>query len=248
MPEITPSRWMEQAGWDDVPHIDEETKAELLRSTPPHLRDARSKGTPSLGSGAIFPVEESFIKVEPFPIPKHWKRVYALDVGWRKTAAIWGAIDPETDTLYLFAEYYRGEAHPSTHASAIRARGEWIPGVFDPAARNRTPLDGTKLLDIYVDNGLDLTPANNAVEAGILEVLERMQTGRLKVFATCVNWFAEWRLYRRDEKGRIVKEFDHLMDTTRYLVMSGLGIARTKPVAGPMDFTPSQRGSTRCGY
>ena len=36
------------AGWDDVPHLEERTKTELLESTPPHLRDARSKGIPSL--------------------------------------------------------------------------------------------------------------------------------------------------------------------------------------------------------
>ncbi|MNL64102.1 Terminase-like family protein [compost metagenome] len=56
-----------------------------------------------------------------------------------------------------------------------------------------------------------------------------MSTGRLKVFASCRNWIDEYRIYRRDDKGRIVKERDHLMDATRYLVKTGLSLARVKP-------------------
>jgi hypothetical protein len=34
--------------------------------------------------------------------------------------------------------------------------------------------------------------------------------------------------FRRDQEGRIVKEFDHLMDAFRYLVMSGRDRMKTK--------------------
>ena len=44
-----------------------------------------------------------------------------------------------------------------------------------------------------------------------------------------VNWFSEFRLYRRDENGKIVKDKDHLMDSTRYLIMTGLDRAVAKP-------------------
>ena len=73
-------------------------------------------------------------------------------------------------------------------------------------------------LQDYIDLGLDLERAINAVEAGIHKVWLRMSTGRLKVFKSCQNWLSEFRIYRRDEKGHIVKENDHLMDSTRYLV------------------------------
>lgn len=112
MPEITSSRYLVQAGWRDVPHLDADTQRELLASTQPYLRDARSKGIPSLGAGAIYPVEESAITVEPFAIPAYWRRAYGLDVGWNRTAAVWGAHDPNTDTVYLYAEHYRGQAEP----------------------------------------------------------------------------------------------------------------------------------------
>ena len=53
------SRAVIMAGWDDVPHLSEEAKMDLLKSMPPHQRDARSKGVPSLGAGAIYPVSQS---------------------------------------------------------------------------------------------------------------------------------------------------------------------------------------------
>jgi hypothetical protein len=77
---------------------------------------------------------------------------------------------------------------------------------------------------------LDVSPANNEVEAGIFAVYRRLQSSRLKAFSTLQNLRSERRLYRRDEKGRIVKERDHLMDTERYLIMSGMGRAVTRPM------------------
>lgn len=219
-------RYIVQCGWDDVPHLDGQIKAEMLAKLPPHQRDARTKGVPSLGSGAIYPVPEDDIVVDPFTIPSHWPRAYGLDVGWRRTAAIWGAIDRDNDCLYLFSEHYRGQAEPSIHADAIKARGDWIPGVIDPAARGRSQDDGEKLIDQYEDHGLDLHIALNAVEAGLYEVWQRLSTGRIKVFKSLSNWLSEYRVYRRDVRGKVVKENDHAMDATRYLVMSGLDLAK----------------------
>lgn len=230
MPEISESKYTVFAGWDDVPHLDEITKRELLASTPPHLRDARSKGIPSLGAGAIYPVPESEITCEPFAIPDHWPRAYGMDVGWNRTAVVWGAIDRGSDTLYLFSEHYRGQAEPSIHASSIKSRGNWIPGVIDPASRGRSQADGQSLMDTYRDLGLLVRAADNSRESGIYQVWERLSTGRLKVFKTLQNWLAEYRIYRRDEHGRIIKENDHIMDATRYLVMSGIQVSCTKPV------------------
>lgn len=230
MPAITSSKFMVQAGWDDVPHLDTKTKTELIASTPPYLRDARTKGTPSLGSGAIYPVEDEVFLVDAFQLPAHWPRIYALDVGWNRTAALWGAVDRESSTTYLYAEHYRSQAEPSIHAASIRARGHWIPGVIDPAARGRSQVDGARLMSQYQELGLILTAAENSVESGIFAVWELLSTGRLKVFKNLSNWRAEHKLYRRDEKGNIVKKFDHLMDTTRYLVVSGLSRAIVQPV------------------
>jgi hypothetical protein len=224
------SRYVVMATWSDAPHLTEQQRNELWDSIPPYQRDARSKGIPQLGSGAIYPVSEEDVVCAPFEIPDYWPRCYGLDVGWNRTAAVWGAIDREAMTTYLYAEYYRSQAEPSVHADAIKAKGLWIPGTIDPAARGRGQQDGQQLFISYRDLGLTLTPADNAVEAGIYAVWQRLSAGKLKVFSTLQNWLSEYRIYRRDEKGRIVKENDHLMDATRYLVMTGLDIAKVKPV------------------
>lgn len=206
------------AGWDNVPHLSDKEKETLYKSIPPYQRDARSKGIPQLGSGAIYPVPESEIVVPDREIPDHWARGYGLDVGWNRTAAIFGALDRDTDILYLYSEHYKGQAEPVIHTTAIKARGDWIPGAIDPAARGRGQKDGEQLLQDYTDLGLDLLDATNAVESGIYKVWMRLSTGRLKVFKSMVSWLSEFRIYRRDEKGHIVKQNDHAMDATRYLV------------------------------
>ncbi len=231
---------------DDVDHYSEEERAEIISSYLPYEREARSRGVPTLGAGAIYPVPERDITVAPFQIPAYWPKVYGMDVGWNRTAAIWGAWDRETDTVYLFTEHYRGQAEPSIHTEAIKARGEWVPGTIDPASRGRAQGDGEQLLQTYRILGLNIDVANNAVEAGIYEVWQRLSTGRLKVFSTCQNWFTEFRQYHRNDKGAIVKEYDHLMDATRYLIMSGLVRAITKPVE--QDNSGVCAADSRVGY
>jgi len=221
MPEITASKYLVTAGWDDAPHLDEQAKAELLESTPPYLRDARSKGIPRLGAGVIYPFTEDDFVIDPIELPSHWRRGYGMDVGWNKTAAIWGAHDAESDVVYLYSEHYEGEQLPEAHALAIKKRGD-LMGAIDPAANGRGQKDGEQLLQLYEDAGLRLEKADNAVEVGLLRVYQRLASGRLKVFRSLTNWLAEFRLYRRDEKGKVVKTFDHLMDATRYFEMTGM--------------------------
>lgn len=223
--------------WADVPHLSADQQKSILASTPPWQRDARSKGVPDLGPGAIYQVPESDIIVPPFTIPRHWPRGYALDVGWNRTAAGFFAGDLETGTWYMYDEYYRGQVEPSTHAAAIQKRGKWMPGVVDPAARGRSQHDGEQLLITYQDLGLDIDVADNARETGIYSVWEALSQAQLKIFTNCRNTLSEYRIYRRDDKGQVVKKNDHLMDVIRYFWMSGRSRARVQPPDNP-DGTP----------
>jgi hypothetical protein len=219
MPEVTKGKYLVSAGWNDVPHLDKDDMKVLLDSTPLYLQKARSEGIPSMGAGAIYPYERRDVEYTPdFEIPPHWPRGYALDVGWNRTAALWGAWDRDSDIVYIYSEHYRSDAEPPIHADAIRARGYWIPGVIDPAARGRSQIDGHNLFDIYLRLGLSLDLANNAVEAGIYEVQQRLSSGRVKIASNLPNFWFEYGLYGRDLKGKIVKENDHLMDCFRYLL------------------------------
>jgi hypothetical protein len=230
-------------GWDDAPHlnpphISKEELDDLERDMLPHQRQARRTGRPALGAGAIYPVDEDTIFIDPIPIPDHWERAWAMDVGWTRTAALIGARDPDTDIYYLTGEYYLGQQMPIVHAHAIKAMLPWktLEGAIDPAAKGSNQKDGTKLRTEYEDLGLRLRSANNAVSAGIHRTLILMQGGQLKVFNTLTNWRKEFRLYRRvtkkterGETSAIVKENDHLMDCTRYLVNTP-DLFTTRPV------------------
>ena len=222
--------WLTLCSWTQVPHLPPKVQAELLSTYPEYQREARSKGIPSLGSGAIYKIALEDLVVPDTEIPDHWPRAYGFDVGWSRSAAAFGALDRTSDILYIYSEHYRGEAEPVVHAAALKARGEWIKGAIDPAARGRGQIDGRNLMAMYQDLGLDLVAADNAVESGIFQVWTRMSTGRLKIFKSCANLQNELRLYRRDEKGRVVKSSDHLCDSLRYLVMEMHEILQTKPV------------------
>ena len=234
---VTGNRAMVMAGWDDVPHLSEAQKQLIREETPPHLLEARSKGIPSIGAGAIYPLAESEFLVDDFHVPSDWPRAYALDVGWNRTAALWGTLDKNSRTVYLYAEYYRGQAEPPIHAAAIKRNGDWVPGVIDPASSGSGQRDGAKLAELYGKGsngqGLDLKFADNDVDAGIAAVWQGLSTGSIKVFKSLQNWRSEYRMYHRDEKGKIVKENDHLMDDTRYLILSGMKRAKAGPAVRP---------------
>jgi phage terminase large subunit-like protein len=236
-------RFVVQATWDDVPHLSQKEKDELWATLPPHQRAARSKGTPDLGGGAIYPISEEEITVTDFALPAHWPRLYGLDVGWNWTAAIHLAWDRDKDVVYFYREYLRGEAEPAVHVAGIQAPGKWIPGVIDPAANASSQFDGRKLIQGYRKAGLVVVEADNAVEAGIYETWLRMSTGRLKVFRSCQKWFDEFRKYRRNDKGRVVKKDDHLQDGGRYGIM-GLRRAIVDPGSIVADAAVTKGRST----
>lgn len=223
------SRLCVQATWDDVPHLSPEAKKEMLDAMEPHTREARTKGIPSMGAGAIYPVPEDVFLCDPFEAPDYWPRAYGLDVGWKRTACVWGAWDRAADTVYLYREHYMGQAAPAVHASAISRPDSWMMGAIDPASAGSGQIDGRKLRTVYTELGLNLVDADNAVEAGLLAVYQRLVSGRLKVFRTLRNWLAEYRIYHRDENGKIVKDNDHLMDATRYLIMTGMKVSSIAP-------------------
>ena len=231
---------------DDVEHYTAEEKARIIASYPPHEREARSKGIPTMGSGRVFPVPEDVITCEPRAIPKHWPQIIGIDFGWEHpTAAARIAWDRDNDCVYVTACYRRKEAVPVIHAAAIKSWGEWIPVAWPHDGLQHDKGSGLALADQYRDNGLNMLSeqashdeGGNGVEAGLMDMLERMETGRFKVFAGLNDWFEEFRLYHR-LNGKLVKERDDIMSATRYGVMM-LRHALTQPA-------PTQHRRARIG-
>lgn len=211
---------------DDVEHYTEAQKAQIIEAYPEHEREARAKGIPFLGSGRVFPVEESLIVCEPVPIPKHWYQLQGMDFGWDHPAAItWLAIDRDADCIYVVDEFRRSKATIGEVASAAKKRGP-LPVAWPHDGLMYDKQSGIQVAQLFRKEGLNMISEHAqfpddrkmGVEAGVLEMLSRMTTGRWKVFSTCQNWLEEFRLYHRKD-GKIVKEHDDLLCSSRYAMM-----------------------------
>ena len=251
-------RFIVGATWDDAPHLTEKVKAQQWASMLPYQRAARTKGVPQLGAGAVYPIDEADLKVADFAIPEHWWRGFGMDVGGgaKPTAAIFCALNPDDRVVYVTSVYKRASNEPSLHAAAIKERMHrptgWLwPGVGDAAALIMTDHDAEQLVYVYRRLGLELYLPDKAVETGIADLWDLMVTGRFKVFGSCQAWFDEFRMYRRDARGRVVKSNDHLLDATRYLARSGLARMKRKPAKTPEDqhkVLPFDRTSVQLGW
>jgi hypothetical protein len=182
---------------------------------------------PSLGSGRIFPVPEEQIAVDAFEIPPHWPQIGGLDFGWdHPTAAVRLTWDRDADTIYVTNVYRVKEATPVIHAAALRPWGGWLPWAWPHDGLQHSKDSGQPLAEQYRRQGLALLPmhasfpdGSTGLEAGIFEMLDRMQTGRWKVFRHLADWFEEFRLYHRKD-GRVVKLADDLLSASRYAQMT----------------------------
>lgn len=231
---------------DDAEHYTPEQRAQIVASYPEAERDARARGVPVLGSGRVFPVSEDKIKVDPFPIPKYWAQIIGIDFGWdHPFGAAKLAWDKDNDTIYVTACYRERQATPPIHAAAIKPWGARIPVVWPHDGLQHDKSSGLQLKDQYGTHGLLMWQEHAThdaggfgIEAGISEMLERMQTGRFKVFSTLNEWFEEFRLYHRKD-GLIVKLADDILSATRIAVMmKRYAVALlSEPMRHPSDYS-----------
>lgn len=224
--ETSPDRFVTTMTIDDAEHISPEERQKIIDSYPAHEREARTKGVPSLGSGRIFPISEESIVCDPFPIPKEWAQIGGMDFGWdHPFAAVRCAWDRDADVFYVIANYREREVTPIIHAAAIKPWGEWYPWAWPHDGLQHDKGSGEQLADQYAKLGINMwheratfEDETNGVEAGLSDMLQRMQTGRWKVFISCREWLEEFRLYHRKD-GKIVKERDDVISASRYALM-----------------------------
>ena len=233
--------FVKNVGWDEAPHLDEDAKQRLWDSYPEHERETRAKGTPLMGSGAIFPIGDSEISVTPAPIPNWWPCINGVDFGIDHPAAgAFLAHDRDSDTLYVYDCYKASGQTAVYHADALKKHGDWIPNAWPRDGLERDKGSGIALKDQYRGHGAFMLrePAHypdergNHVEPGLLEMLERMRTGKFKVFANLLPWFEEKRLYHRKDN-QVVKIREDIMSATRYAVMMCRFAQLPTPTAPP---------------
>ena len=232
------------ATWDDASekikslkgqqgHLSESVMEQILSAYSPHEREMRRYGRPSIGSGLIFPVDESKIIIDPVEIKDHWPRIAAIDFGWdHPTAVVWCAVDRDEDTFYVYDCHRESKASPAVHAQTIRSRPHFIPIAYPHDGNRRDSMGNPGLADQYRNLGCNFLlehfsnpPAlgnnkgSNSIEEGIMAMLQSMEAGNFKVFSTLSNWFEEFRMYHR-KGGKVVPFRDDLMSATRYAFQS----------------------------
>ena len=179
-----------------------------------------------LGSGRVFPIDESKIIEDPPRVQGSWKLIGGLDFGWdHPTAAVKLAWDTEADVVHVVAEYRKSEDTPIFHAAALRQWGRKLPWAWPHDGLAHDKGSGTNLAEQYKEQNLNMLPERSTfpdgkagVEDGVTLMLDMMKTDRLKVSKHLDKWLEEFRMYHRKE-GKIVKERDDLISATRYAIM-----------------------------
>jgi len=244
---------------EDALHIPAERRQEEIDKYPEHERDARVHGLPQLGSGAVYPIAESFIKTPAFEVPDHWAQIGGMDFGWdHPFGAVKLAWDRDADVVYVTACYKDRPATtkntPIIHSATLLTWGAQLPWAWPHDGHVNDKMAAAPIASAYRAQRLRMLPEHAtfpeggySTEAAIAQIFERMQGGRFKVFAHLSPWFEEFRTYHR-KKGLIVKEHDDLMSATqkgfmmlRYARSMKPSFARM-PAAIGLDYDPLSPG------
>lgn len=232
------STFVVNATWDDAPHLTEEKKAELRSSYPDYELESRTGGVPMIGEGRVFQVRDEQIACDPFDIPDHFSRLCGIDFGWdHPGAASWIAHDRDSDIIYVYDCYKESNLVVPLHAEAINRRSKWIPVAWPHDGMDKDPRSGEPMYRTFKKHGVNMLGrsarydnkigGSQPVEPIVLEITERMKTGRFRVFKHLSQWFEEFRLLHRKE-GKIRPVKDDIMKATFYAVMMRR-FATTKP-------------------
>jgi phage terminase large subunit-like protein len=225
------------------PYVPEEEKARLITKWTGNFEEsARLFGDFIQRSGMVYPLwKRSLHVVEPIKIPREWRRIVSIDpAATGTTAAVWSAIEPGTNNLYIYREYYSSNKIVSDHAKDILMMNGSDPidiWIIDPKwgqQRNgETHKTGQQL---YRENGIPVRLADiNYDDYGLNASREYIAANHDKssrnpktfVFPDCKNFIFEiehyvWDFFQRGEqkglsKDKPLKRNDHLMNAFQYL-------------------------------
>lgn len=226
----------------DNPYVPEDEKLKLKQKWSGHPEEAaRLFGDFVQRSGLVYNLWDAKKHlVKPFLIPRDWTRIVSIDpANTGVTAGIWGAIEPVTNNIYLFREYYETNQTISEHSKniLIRNRGEMIDfWLLDPKwGSQREGQQHKSGQQLYREQGLPVRLAEVGNDFGLqiskeyvsatLETASRQP--KLYVFNDLhkFRWEIEhytWATFDRGEKKGLskekpVKRNDHLMNAFQYL-------------------------------
>ena len=181
----------------DALHMSEEQRQTVIDSYEPWERDARLYGIPVLGSGRVFPLAAETVMRDERPIPSHWRMIAGIDFGWtHPTAAVKLAHDPDNDIVYVVNAYRKSEMTPAEHSLTLRTWGKGCGGLGRTTATRRSATAACRFRGSTATTAFRCWPATRrspaprrrgrrlvrASRAGVTMMLDRMKSGRLKVF------------------------------------------------------------------
>jgi phage terminase large subunit-like protein len=239
MDDPAPSQFFMKKGWNDAPHMTQEKRERLLGQYPEHQRKMRTEGEPLLGTGRIYDIADEFIKCEPFEIPAHWFVINGMDFGWdHPQSQVQIAIDRDTDSIYVVKAWKQSRVSANDAWGAVKSWSDGIPTAWphDGLQNEKGRDDATQQKEHYAKAGFKMLPkmaswpevpdgnggtmgGGNSVEQGLYEIADKMRKGQFKVFSGLHDVFDEIRQYHRDEKEKIVKVRDDILDAIRYAYM-----------------------------
>lgn len=249
MDEPSPDRAVVNMTIEDAEHIKPEDRAKIIAGYSKHEREARARGVPLLGSGAIFSEpEENITEAGIRDVPQYWAKLWAIDFGIGQDHAFAAVLllwDRDKDIVHVHHTIKMVGSLPIQHAAAMRAVAADVPVAWpqDGTAREKS---GAVVSSLYKKENLRMLPdhatflkGGYSTEAAIKEIEAREATGRFKVAGHLQDFFEERRFYHRKD-GLVVHLRDDLLSATQKGIMM---LRYAKPVLlGSKRPDPAQFG------
>jgi phage terminase large subunit len=226
--------------WDN-PYLTAEQRADIeeLKYTDEDQYAMLAEGKFVKGKGAYFYEFQRHIHViEPFIIPKDWRRYRVLDYGLDKLACYWIALDYQ-GKAYVYKELWESDLIVSQAAKRIIEFTLPDENIYQtiapPDLWNRNRDTGDSTAKIFSDNGINLTEASNRVEQGCLDLKEWLapfetrheqtgeiyRTANMLITDNCKNLIHSMMNILKDEKNPNIyatqpHDLTHSIDACRY--------------------------------
>lgn len=173
-------------------------------------------GEYGIPGGAYFDEFRTDVHVmKPFVIPEDWRRYRVFDYGLDMLACYWVAVDSQ-GKAYVYKELYEKNLIISDASKRIKqmtGKDKIYETIAPPDMRHRVSETGKSKQELFSDNGIWLTIANNERVTGWLNLKEWLKpyeaideegnkiiSADLKIFSTCVNLIDSLQSIASDEK------------------------------------------------